>query len=44
MSGKSVLWERHKEICGLIGKWHHVVKNKVPHASLAPDLLEFLKA
>jgi tetratricopeptide (TPR) repeat protein len=44
MSGKSVLWERHKEICGLIGKWHHVViKNKVPHASLAPDLLEFLK-
>ena len=51
LSGKSVLWERHKDICGLIGKWRHVSKSHVikrdtptptPPASLAADLLDFL--
>ena len=49
MASKSVasgghLWTgRHKDICGLLGKWRGVEKDGVSPNSLRADLLVFLR-
>ena len=49
MASKSVasggdLWTgRHKDICGLLGKWRGVEKDGVSPDSLRADLLAFLR-
>ena len=42
-AGGSLLTERHKDICGLLGKWRGVEKDGVSPDSLRADLLEFLR-
>ena len=34
---------RHKDICGLLGKWRGVEKDDVSRDSLREDLLAFLR-
>ena len=42
-AGGNVLTGRHKDICGLLGKWRGVEKDGVSPDSLRADLLEFLR-
>ena len=42
-AGGNVLTERHKDICGLLGKWRGVEKDGVSPDSLRADLLGFLR-
>jgi len=43
MAGGNLWQGRHKDICGLLGKWRGVVKNGVSRESLQEDLLAFLR-
>jgi len=43
VSGGSLREERHKDICGLLGKWRGVEKDRVSPGSLRADLLAFLR-
>ena len=42
-SGGSFIHGRHKDICGLLGKWRGVGKDSVSADSLRADLLAFLR-
>ena len=42
-AGGNVWTGRHKDICGLLGKWRGVEKDGVSPDSLRADLLEFLR-
>ena len=42
-SGGSLTTGRHKDICGLLGKWRGVVKDGVSPDSVRADLLAFLR-
>jgi len=41
--GRALLSGRHKDICGLLGKWRGVEKDDVSRDSLREDLLAFLR-
>ena len=42
-AGGSLFTERHRDICGLLGKWRGVEKDGVSPDSLREDLLAFLR-
>ena len=42
-SGGSVVWGRHPDVCGVLGKWRQVVKDGVSPDSCSADLLAFLQ-
>ena len=42
-SGGNFIFGRHKDICGLLGKWRGVGKDGVSADSLRGDLLAFLR-
>jgi tetratricopeptide (TPR) repeat protein len=41
--GGNLVTGRHKDICGVLGKWRHVVKHGVAPDSCTEDLLAFLQ-
>ena len=41
--GGNLLTGRHKDICGVLGKWRQVVKDGVSPDSCTADLLAFLQ-
>ena len=41
--GGSLLMGRHKDICGVLGKWRQVVKDGVSPDSFSADLVAFLQ-